>query len=172
MNTNPFDFSKGFFIFIAMQTYKTYTVEEAKQKLMHFCAYRERCHKEVEDKLKEMRMIPQARAEIVHSLIQEGFLNEERFAKAFVRGKFKINKWGKIKILKELKSRGISKYNIDSAFKEIDQEEYELVFKELASKKLKSIKDKNLFKRKRKLADYLLSKGFESEMIYENINSL
>lgn len=172
MNTNPFEFFGRVFLFLyPMHTYKTYTLEEAKQKLMHFCAYRERCHQEVEAKLKEMRMIPQARAEIIHVLIQEDFLNEERFAKSYARGKFHINKWGKIRILRELKSREISKYNIESALKEIHPKVYERMLRELATKKNENIKEKNPYKRKKKLADYLLSKGFESEIVYEIINS-
>jgi regulatory protein len=155
-----------------METYKTHSLAEATQKLKRYCAYRERCHMEVENKLRELRMIPQARAEIIRILIKEGFLNEERFAKAFARGKFNINKWGKIRIVRELKKRDISKYNIESALKEINNREYQQVFQEIASKKLKSIKDKNPFKKKKKLVDYLLFKGFEAEMVYEKTNSI
>lgn len=84
---------------------KSYTVTEALQKLMHFCAYRDRSQREVENKLDEMRMIPVAKEKIIISLMQENFLNEERFARSFVRGKFRIKKWGRIKIKQELKKR-------------------------------------------------------------------
>src|SRR5690606_31482904 len=116
-----------------MQTYKTYTLEEATQRLKRYCVYRERCHKEVESKLKELRMIPEAQAKIIGVLLQEGFLNEERFAKSFARGKFKIKKWGKFRIVRELKNRDISTYNINSALREIDDEEYRQVLTEIAS---------------------------------------
>ena len=79
-------------------THKTYTVKEATLKMMKFCAYQERCHQEIEQKLKDMRMIPEARQEIIYKLIQENFLNEERFAQSFARGKFNQKKWGKIRI--------------------------------------------------------------------------
>lgn len=155
-----------------METHKTYTVAEAKQKLMNFCVYRERCHKEVEEKLKEFRMIPEARAQIIHTLLQENFLNEERFAQSFARGKFRIKKWGKIRIVRELKAREISKYNIESALKEIEEPIYLQTLEETALKKLNLIHDKNPFKIKKKLADHLLYKGYESHLVYEKINEL
>ena len=96
---------------------KTYTVKEATVKLMQFCAYRERTHKEVEDKLKDMNMIPEAQEQIIMQLMQENFLNEERFAKSFARGKFRIKKWGKRRIVNELKMRGISPRNIQTGLK-------------------------------------------------------
>ena len=87
---------------------KSYTVEEALIKLQKYCSYQDRCHKEVEQKLKEMRMIPQAADQIIMALIQGNYLNEERFTMAFVRGKFKIKKWGKRRLTSELKQRNIS----------------------------------------------------------------
>jgi len=155
-----------------MQTYKTYTLEEATQRLKRYCVYRERCHKEVESKLKELRMIPEAQAKIIGVLLQEGFLNEERFAKSFARGKFKIKKWGKFRIVRELKNRDISTYNINSALREIDDEEYRQVLTEIASKKMKLLNDKNPLKKKKKLVDYLLYKGFEAELVYEEMDSM
>lgn len=155
-----------------MDTVKTYTVEEAKRKLEAFCAYQERYHKEVIDKLQKMRMIPIAIDEIVVHLIQNNFLNEERFAKSFARGKFRYKKWGRIRIQRELKHRGLSAYIIQSALKEIDNEEYISVFEALAEKKQTEIKEKNTYKAKRKLADYLLYRGWESDLVYDKINEL
>ncbi|MDO4782876.1 MAG: regulatory protein RecX [Capnocytophaga felis] len=155
-----------------MDTVKTYTVEEAKRKLEAFCAYQERYHKEVIDKLQKMRMIPIAIDEIVVHLIQNNFLNEERFAKSFARGKFRHKKWGRIRIQRELKHRGLSAYIIQSALKEIDDEEYISVFHALAEKKQTEIKEKNTYKAKRKLADYLLYRGWESDLVYDKINEL
>ncbi|HET8808812.1 MAG TPA: regulatory protein RecX [Flavobacteriaceae bacterium] len=154
------------------KTHKTYTVAEATQKLMNYCVYRERCHKEVEKKLDELRMIPEAKAQIINKLLQEDFLNEERFAKSFARGKFRIKKWGKIRILRELKQRDISKYNITSAMEEIDENEYLKTLDETARKKLTLIPDKNPAKRKKKLADHLFYKGYESPLVYEKVHEL
>lgn len=155
-----------------MDTVKTYTVEEAKRKLEAFCAYQERYHKEVVEKLQKMRMIPIAIDEIVVHLIQNGFLNEERFAKSFARGKFRYKKWGKVRIKQELKYRGLSVYIIQSALQEIDDEEYIEVFDALAEKKQAEIKEKNIYKAKRKLADYLLYRGWESDLVYNKISEL
>ena len=87
------------------QTHKTYTLEEALSKLQRYCAYQDRCHQEVEQKLKQIRMIPEAIEIIMVALIEDSHLNEERFAKAFVRGKFNIKKWGKVRLTLELKQR-------------------------------------------------------------------
>lgn len=155
-----------------MDTVKTYTVEEAKRKMEAFCAYQERYHQEVIQKLREMRMIPIAIDDIVVHLIQNGFLNEERFAQSFARGKFRHKKWGKVRIKRELKMRGLSSFIIDSAMQEIDNEEYSEVFDLLAKKKKNEIKENNIYKAKRKLADYLLYRGWESDLVYDKINEL
>ena len=150
--------------------HKSYTVKEATLKLMQFCAYRDRSQKEVEEKLKELRMIPMACEEIIIKLMQEDFLNEERFARSFVRGKFRIKKWGRNKIKQELKLREISSPIIKLAFTEIEEEEYKQTLKELAEKKFRLIKEPNAFKKRKKLSDYLLQKGFERDIIISMIN--
>ncbi len=150
----------------------SFSLDEATKKLEAYCAYQDRCHKEVVDKLREMRMIPQAIDQILGHLIQENYLNEERFARSFARGKFNIKKWGKKRIVKELKHRDISKYNVQLALQEINQQEYLNVFEELAKKRLAEIKDKELQKRRKKLADYLLYRGWESELVYEKVFEL
>lgn len=151
---------------------KTYTVKEATLKLMQFCAYRDRSQKEVEDRLIEMRMIPEAREQIIIKLMQEDFLNEERFARSFVRGKFRIKKWGRIRIKQELKFRDISEPVIRLGMTEIDEKKYLETLYELAEKKFDLIKETNTFKRRKKLSDYLLQKGYEAGLVYEAVDSI
>lgn len=151
---------------------QVFTVEEIKRKIEHYCVYQDRCHKEVEEKLKEYRLIPEAREHILLHLLEHNFLNEERFAKSFARGKFRIKKWGKQRIVRELKFRDISVYNIKSALKEIDEEEYIKTLYELVEKKNESVTEANQFKRKKKIADYLLYRGFESNLIYEALKTI
>lgn len=151
---------------------KSYTIKEATLKLMQFCAYRDRSQKEVEDKLLDMRMIPEAREQIVIKLMAEGFLNEERFARSFVRGKFRIKKWGRIKIKQELKKKQISTSIINLAFTEINDQKYFQNLTELALKKISLVKETNPYKKKKKLFDYLASKGYESHLILEVIGDI
>jgi regulatory protein len=139
---------------------------------MQFCAYRDRCHKEVEEKLREMKMIPAAQEQIIMELMQENFLNEERFARSCVRGKFRIKKWGKIKIKQELKFKEISTPIIKLALTEIDEQKYIATIYEIAEKKMKLLKEPDKFKKKKKLADFLLRKGYESNLVYEATNEL
>lgn len=145
---------------------KSYTVKEATIKLMQYCAYRDRSHKEVEDKLEEMRMIPAAREQIIIKLMQEDFLNEERFARSFVRGKFRIKKWGRVKIKNELKQRQISTPIINLALSEIDENVYLSTLNQLLEKKKSLIKEENSYILKQKLGNYLLQKGYESYLIF------
>lgn len=151
---------------------KTYTVDEATKKLERYCAYQDRCHKEVISKLREMNMIPEAIEVVIGHLIKEKYLNEERFARSFARGKFKIKKWGKNRIENELRFREISKYNIRLAMEEIDSREYVKTFNALAKKRLAEIREKDLQKKRKKLADYLLYRGWESGMVYEKVYEL
>ncbi|MEM7380189.1 MAG: regulatory protein RecX [Bacteroidota bacterium] len=155
-----------------MSSTKSYTVTEATKKMERYCAYQERCHKEVRNKLVEMRMIPEAVDQIIGHLIQANFLNEERFARAFARGKFNQKSWGRNRIVRELAFREISKYNIQRALSEINEEAYQIKLSELARKKLDQISEKNTLKRKRKLADYLLYRGWEKHLVYDKIREL
>ncbi len=155
-----------------MKTNKTYTVDEATKVLEHFCAYQERCHKEVEKKLYNLNMIPEAKEKIILHLLQHNFLNEERFTKAFVRGKFSIKKWGRIKIVSQLKFKQVSIYNIKTALQEIDEETYFETLQIIAEKKLGLIKETNSYKKRNKLSNYLISKGFESNLVYKIVNNL
>ena len=151
---------------------KTYTLQEAVKKMEGYCAYQERCHKEVTAKLREMKMIPDAIDQIIVHLINENYLNETRFAQSFARGKFSVKKWGRNRIINELKQRNISKYNIEVALREIDDEAYSAALDALAEKRLGQLTEKNVQKRRRKLADYLLYRGWESHLVYEKIRQL
>lgn len=152
--------------------YKSYTVEEAQRKMEHYCAYQERCHDEVIQKLRSMNMIPQAIDAIVVHLLDNNFLNEERFACSFARGKFRIKHWGKRRIINELKARNISRYNIERALKEIPEEEYLETFHSIAEKQWQTVRETNIMKKKKKVMDYLLRKGYESNIVQDKINSI
>lgn len=163
-----------------MKTTKTYTVSEATKRLESYCAYQERCHKEVKLKLKDMRMIPEAIDQIIFHLLQHDFLNETRYAQAYARGKFRIKKWGKIRIVRELKFREISQYNITLALKEISDADYLRTLDELSEKRISQISStlpadktgENFQKKRKKLADYLLYRGWESNLVYEKVKEL
>jgi len=155
-----------------MIKYSTYTLQEATKKLEYYCAYQDRCHKEVTKKLKDMRMIPQSIDHIINHLIQEDYLNEERFAKSFARGKFNIKNWGRVRITNELKQRDISQYNIKIALKEINDTQYLTKLTALAKKKAAQLNESNKNLRKKKLANYLLYRGWESHLVYDQIRLL
>ena len=152
---------------------KSYTLDEARSKLENYCAYQERCHQEVRETLRKMRMIPEAADQIIVHLIENDFLNEERFARKYCSGKFHIKNWGRNRLRRELKQRNISKYNIDKGLGEIDDETYLQAFDELAMRKWELLsKEKNLLKRKKKLADYLFYRGWESDLVYPKLSEL
>lgn len=151
---------------------KSYTLEQALSRLQRYCTYQDRCHIEVERKLTEMRMIPQAKEQIIMSLIEDDYLNEERFALAFVKGKFRIKKWGRIRLKAELKKRKISKYLIKSALEQISEKDYLFTFEELANRKVNSIKADSILLKKKKLADYLIYRGWESSLVNNKVNQL
>ncbi|QXP72296.1 RecX family transcriptional regulator [Polaribacter sp. R2A056_3_33] len=146
---------------------KSFTVDELKRKLENYCVYQDRCHKEVEQKMHEYKLIPEAREMILLSLMKDNFLNEERFAKSFARGKFKIKSWGKQRIVRELKFRDISAYNIKTALKEIDEKEYVQTIYRITENRNEVISESDIYKRKQKLIGFLMRKGFESELIYK-----
>ena len=155
-----------------MNPQKSYTLEEAKRALERYCVYQDRCHKEVISKLYDCNMIPETHDIIIVHLIQHDFLNEERFSKSYARGKFRIKKWGKVRIVRELKFRNISAYNVKTALKEIEESDYFSTFNALALKKFDSITESNPYKKKKKLADYLLYRGWESDLVYKKVSEL
>lgn len=158
-------------MFVIM-TKKVFTVDEIKRKLEQYCVYQDRCHKEVEQKMREYSLIPEAKEMILLSLLKDNFLNEERFSKSFARGKFRIKHWGKKRIVQELKQRDISAYNIKSALKEIDQEEYLKTIFEITERRNATIKESNHYKRKKKLIDFLLRKGYETDLIFRTVDDV
>ena len=151
---------------------QTLTQSQIKQKLEYFCSYQERCHADVETKLYEFKLSEIERNEILVHLIENDFLNETRFACSFARGKHRIKHWGKIRIINELKFRNISTYNINLALKEITPEEYEVNFNALAERNWHSIKESNGLKKRKKQCDFLLRKGYESNLVYEKVKEL
>ena len=132
---------------------KYFSIEEIKRKLERYCVYQDRCHKEIETKLKEFTLIEEAKNQIVLHLLEHNFLNEERFAKSFARGKFNIKNWGKQRIIRELKFRDISEYKITTKRNEL-------------------INESDFYKRKKKLSDFLIRKGYEFDLIFETIKNV
>ena len=151
---------------------KHLTKEQAIQKLRQYCAYQERSHSEVKQKLWELGVWRSEHDEIIASLIEDDYLNEERFARAFVGGKFRMKDWGRKRIYYGLKEKGIGDYLIKRAMKEIDEEHYQQTLRELARKKYESLKDDQYLVRKKKTMDYLLQKGYEPELVTGVVNSL
>jgi regulatory protein len=148
------------------------TTKEAIQKIEQYCAYQERCHDEVVSKLRTMKLSTNEIDEIIVHLINSNFLNESRFACSFARGKHRIKFWGRIRIVNELKFRNISQYNINLALKEFTAEEYEITFDTLAQRNWESIRESNVQKKRKKFCDYMLRKGFESNLVYEKVREL
>ena len=144
---------------------KTLTKEQAIQKLRQYCSYQERCHSEVRDKLFKLGVWKKDHDEIISTLIEDNYLNEERFAIQFAGGKFRMKGWGKTKINYELKLKGVSKYCINKALKDIDEDSYRKTLRQIAEKKYLSLKGERTMMRKKKTAEYLLQKGYELNLI-------
>ncbi len=142
----------------------------AFEKAARFCAYQERCHRDIERRLQEWNVDIDIQDEIMAELIQQNFLNEERFALAFVSGKVNIKRWGKNKITYELRSRNISDYIINKAIGQIDEEQYLLNLKTLIQLKNSLIIAKNDFEKRMKLIKYLASRGYETSLINDNLD--
>ena len=146
--------------------------KNARQKMEFYCSYQERCHQEVQEKLYSYDLSEKERNQIIVHLIEHNFLNEERFARSFARGKHRIKHWGKIRIVNELKQRQISAPNIKCALTEIPEEEYQDTFDKLAEKQWETIRETNALKKKKKFCDYLLRKGWESNLVYGKMKEL
>jgi len=144
----------------------SYTPLQALPKIQHFCAYQERCHAEVIDKLYSFGLNKKDIEQIVTQLIEDNYLNEERFARSFVNDKFRFNKWGRKKIEYQLKAKKVSAYNIKSGMKAIDEDDYLKLLQKEANNKLESLKnEKNIRTKNAKVFQYLLGRGFESNLI-------
>lgn len=149
-----------------------WSVDEARTKIEKYCAYQERCHKDVRTKLLEHGIYGDILEDILSDLIQNDFLNEERFASSFARGKFRIKKWGRVKIKQELKSRHVTEYCIRSAMTEIDEDEYMQTLTSLLTQKSRSVTFRDTWDKKKKLTDFALRKGFEYELIADALSSI
>lgn len=133
---------------------------------MKYCAYQERAHSEVEAKLKELGLFVDEAGEVIIELTRQGFLDEERFARSFTRGKFRMKHWGRRKIALELKRKELSEYCIRMGMEEIDEEEYQQSARKLAEQKWTSLKkEKSIWAKRKKTSSYLLQKGYEPEII-------
>lgn len=148
------------------------SLKEALQKAEHFCSYQERCHEEVMAKLRIMKMDSEEIDQIMVHLITENFLNEERFACSFAKGKHRIKHWGKIRISNELKFKKIAATLIKKALQEISPEEYLDTFHSLAQRHWETMREANALKKRKKFCDFLLRKGFENNLVYEKVKEL
>ena len=161
-----------FILFLKMALQK-FTPDQAVPKIKQYCAYQERCHAEVKDKLYSFGLHRKEVDEIIVLLIGENYLNEERFAIQYAGGKFRIKHWGKHKIKQALKQKQVSDYCIKKALKEIDDTDYKKTFEKLVEQKMKTLNsEKNIFIKKKKLQDFLLMKGYESELVREEVGKI
>jgi regulatory protein len=148
---------------------KVYTQTQALEKMRKYCVYQERCQAEIIQKLREIGIYGDEAENVLIQLIDEGFVDELRFAQAYAGGKFRLKKWGKRLIIQKLKEKQISAYCIQEALKEIDDQEYIQSLNDLIDKKMRLSSEKNSAKLKASLIRYLYSKGYESELIYEEL---
>ena len=149
-----------------------HTLNELKTRLERYCAYQERCHQEVQTKLRQLGAFRDDTDAVISHLIQNDYLNETRFAMLYVRSKFSIKKWGKKRIVNELKQRKITSYNIDKALAQITEEDYLLTFDTLAEKRWDQlIRNKEpLPQRKKKWVSYLQYRGWENDLIFDALH--
>lgn len=142
------------------------TLTEVTKKIYHFCAYQERCHLEVRNKLYDLGLGTSEVDEMISHLIGEGYLNEERFARAFAGGKFRLKNWGRIKIVQALESKGLTQNCIKAGLSEIENDDYLSTLESLLDKKSLTIDEPDLFVRRERLANYLIQKGFEPDVVW------
>lgn len=151
---------------------KRLSPEEAKVKILRYCAYQERSHQEVKDKLYSFGLYSSDVNEIISYLITEGFLNEERYAKAFVGGKFRMKKWGRLKIVRELEGKGLTANCIRIGLREIDQADYLKSLQSIIQKKSEEIDEQNLFAKRNRVARFAMQKGYEPELVWHEVKEL
>lgn len=151
---------------------KSLTFEQAKQKALRYCAYQERSHQEVKSKLYELGLFSSDVDEMLSYLITEGFLNEERYAKLFAGGKFRVKQWGRIKIVHALEGKGLSKNCIRLGLKEIDETDYQQTLEKLISSKLREVGKENLFVARDKVSKSLILKGYEPDLVWKILKTL
>lgn len=148
------------------------TKEQALAKLQHYCAYQDRCHKEVRTKLLELGVRGYDLEDIMAALVEEKFLDEERYARSFVRGKFRMKKWGRNKIKEALRDKQLSAYCLKKGWEEIDEVEYYATLLEVIEKKARSLRGNDTYARRQKLALYAIGRGFESGLVWQAIKEL
>ena len=148
------------------------TGQEAKEKIQRYCTYQERSHQEVRNKLFEFGLPRKDVDEIISDLITNGFLNEERFAKAFAGGKFRMKKWGRLKITHALEGKGVSKNCIQIALKEIDENSYVNTLQQLLSERSRFVEEDNVYVLRERLSKYAIQKGYEPELVWREISVL
>ena len=141
-------------------------------KLRHYCAFQERCVSDVEEKLREWKIEHKHAEKILEQLIKEDYLNEERYARSFASGKFRINHWGKTKIINELERRRVPDLIIQIGLEEIDDDEYREILKELLERKNREIKEKDPWKRKQKLIAFAVQKGYDYGLIKQMLGNV
>ena len=151
---------------------KTLTPEQAKEKIQRYCAYQERSHQEVRNKLYEYGLYRSDVEESLSQLITDGYLNEERFAKAFAGGKFRMKKWGRIRIIHALEAKGVSANCIRIGLKEIDEPTYLSTLRQLLEEKLPHVDDENVYALRDKLSKFVIQKGYEPDLVWKEINGL
>ena len=151
---------------------KQLTKDQALQKLKHYCAYQERCHSEVRSKLYELGAWKRDHDPIIATLIEESYLDEERFAIAYAGGRFRVKQWGRVKIKYELKQKDVSEYSIRKALKQIDEDDYQKTLVKLSESKYAALKNEQHIARKKKTIDYLIQKGFEPDLVLPVVNKL
>ncbi len=151
---------------------KQFSPQQIKQKIYAYCAYQERSHQEVKQKLSSLGMYGQGADELMSVLITDGYLNEERFAKAFAGGKFRVKNWGRVKIRRELESKGLTKNCIQSGMLEIDDQDYRDKLEKLLRKKSLLIKGTDVLIMRDKLARFAISKGFETDLVWKIVEDL
>lgn len=141
------------------------SLEQALQKARHYCAYQERCHSEVKEKLYSFGLRKNDVEQALSRLIEENYLNEERFAIQFAGGRFRMKQWGKVKISYELKQRQVGEYCIKKALASIAVDDYDRTLTDLAEEKWNDLQKEEPFTRRQKLYTYLVQKGYEAEKI-------
>lgn len=151
---------------------KRLTKEQAWQKIKHYCAYQERSHSEVKQKLYGFGLYKSEVEELLSKAIEEDYLNEERFAQLFAGGKFRMKQWGKVKIVYELRQKGVSQYNINKALKLIPDADYSQALHQLAESKWQQLKGEHYLTRQAKAMSYLLQKGYEPALAQQTIKQI
>lgn len=154
-----------------MRLRKILTAQGALLQMKRYCSFQERSHREVRSKLLELGQRGIELENVMTILIEEGFLNEERFAKAYAGGKFRMKGWGRKKIEQELMREGVSDYCINKALSEINESDYKRTLRSLLEKKAPTVYGDNIFIRKQKLSNYLIGKGFETELVWREVNN-